>query len=202
MTQDYYLYKKTTEDSKDLIALMNDNGFPLINCHCAIDTNRDFINYNELKIELQINPGILFINSLHTIGYTKQQVLEELMWFSDNNIQLIIMDMPSTWIFDNPKANLQCIKVLIDMFRLLLKYNNFEFQNPDFIEGGRKKIKFPANWDELYEQYNSKQISATEFQEAAGLKRATFFNLLAEYKELIKLNTPETKQDAVKVFNK
>lgn len=94
--------------------------------------------------------------------------------------------MPSTCIVGNPERNLQSVRVLIDMFFILKNYNNFEFQNPEFTEGGRRKIKFPANWEPLFKLYEAKQISATEFQQRSGLKRATFFNLLSEYKDLLK----------------
>lgn len=188
------MYKKTTENIQDLLQMMNYNGFPLMYCRCTVDSNRDFINYRELKNLILNDPGILFIRSLHTIGNSKEEVLEELRWFKRNEIELAIMELPSTWIFNDKEKNLQNISVLIDVFSMLQSYPSFEFQNPDFIDGGRKKIRFPENWDALFEQYESKEISANEFQKMTGLKRATFYNLLSEYKELIQLNKTEQKE--------
>ena len=98
------------------------------------------------------------------------------------------MELPSTWIFNEKGKNLQNISVLIDVFNILQTYPSFEFQNPDFIDGGRRKIRFPENWEYLFEKYSTREISANDFQKLTGLKRATFYNLLSEYKELIRLN--------------
>ena len=43
---------------------------------------------------------------------------------------------------------------------------------------GRKKIEKPANWDEVYNQYMTRQIKAKQAMELTGLKRNTFFNFL------------------------
>ena len=51
---------------------------------------------------------------------------------------------------------------------------------------GRNKIVFPDTWDELYALWERHEISSKEFIEKSGLKKATFYNLLAEYKETIK----------------
>lgn len=188
------MYKKTTEDIQDLLQLMNCNGFPFMYCTYMVDSNRDYINYKELKKLILIDPGPLFIHSLHTLGNFKDDILEELQWFRSNEIELVIMKLPSTWIFNEKEKNLQNISVLIDVFNILQTYPGFEFQNPDFIDGGRKKIRFPENWEYLFEKYSAREISANDFQKLTGLKRATFYNLLCEYKELIRLNKLEQKK--------
>lgn len=174
--------------------MMNCNGFPFMYCTCMVDSNRDYINYKELKKIILVEPGLLFIHSLHTIGNSKTNILEELHWFKNNEIELVIMELPSTWIFNEKEKNLQNTSVLIDIFNILQNYPGFEFQNPDFIDGGRKKIRFPENWEYLFEKYATREISANDFQKLTGLKRATFYNLLAEYKELIRLNKIEQKE--------
>lgn len=189
MCAQFYIYKKTTEDIQIIADLIHQNDFQISNCKVFIDSSRDFINYKELQNQLLAEKGLLFINSLHSIGNTKESILEELQWLKTNQIELVIAEMPSTWIFNKSDLNLQSINVLIDMFEILKGYNNFEFQNPEFTEGGRKKIQFPENWEKLFELYSSKQISANEFQQQVGLKRATFFNLLSEYKQLLKINS-------------
>ena len=104
------------------------------------------------------------------------------------------MELPSTWVFDNKEKNIQNINVLYDVFSILQRYEGFEFQNPEFFEGGRKKIRFPENWEILYEKYAAKEITANDFQKMSGLKRATFYNLLCEYKELLRLNQSEHEE--------
>ena len=51
---------------------------------------------------------------------------------------------------------------------------------------GRPKINLPENWETLYEDWQAEEISSAEFIKKSGLKRATFYNVLAEYKSLLK----------------
>lgn len=51
---------------------------------------------------------------------------------------------------------------------------------------GRSKMSFPDGWDELYEKWEKQEISSKEFMEQSGLKKATFYNMLTEYKAMLK----------------
>lgn len=51
---------------------------------------------------------------------------------------------------------------------------------------GRSKIAFPDRWDELYEEWENKKITSKEFMKQSGLKKATFYNILTEYKAMLK----------------
>ncbi len=43
---------------------------------------------------------------------------------------------------------------------------------------GRKPIEKPSNWDEVYMQYASKEITAIEAMKKLSLKRNTFYNFI------------------------
>ena len=47
-------------------------------------------------------------------------------------------------------------------------------------------MAFPEGWDEMYEEWEKKKISSKTFMEKSGLKKATFYNLLTEYKDILK----------------
>lgn len=47
---------------------------------------------------------------------------------------------------------------------------------------GRKAIQRPNNWDEVYNQYMTRQITAKQAMELTGLKRNTFFKFVNEDK--------------------
>lgn len=53
---------------------------------------------------------------------------------------------------------------------------------------GRPKLAFPTGWDELYARWERADISSKEFLAASGLKKATFCNKLADYRELLEFN--------------
>ena len=46
---------------------------------------------------------------------------------------------------------------------------------------GRKKIGFPDNWFEVYNQWKSRQITGTQAMNLLNLKRNTFYSLIKEY---------------------
>jgi len=43
---------------------------------------------------------------------------------------------------------------------------------------GRKKIKKPGNWDEIYTLYKTRQLTGTEAMKRSGLKRNTFYKFV------------------------
>ena len=187
----FYIYKKTSEELDAIIPILKKHKVNQEDCRLFVDTNRDYIHYKEMKELLKKEKGILFFNSLHSIGNTKESILDELRWYNDNKIEIVVADMPSTHCFEKLELNYQSCSTMIDLFRILQNYPGFDFQNPDFSDGGRRKIRFPDNWDYYFSLYESKQLSANDFQQQVGLKRATFFNLLSEYKQLKKMNQIE-----------
>lgn len=48
---------------------------------------------------------------------------------------------------------------------------------------GRKKIEFPSEWEKVYKQYKTREITGTRAMEILELKRNTFYNLIKEYEE-------------------
>jgi len=48
---------------------------------------------------------------------------------------------------------------------------------------GRKKIDFPENWEDVYNKYKTRQITANKAMEQLQLKRNTFYNLLKMHEE-------------------
>lgn len=49
---------------------------------------------------------------------------------------------------------------------------------------GRKKIDYPENWKEVYNQWKQREITGTKAMELLGLKRNTFYNLVNSYEEV------------------
>lgn len=46
-------------------------------------------------------------------------------------------------------------------------------------------MAFPDGWDKLYEKWKNRTISSKEFMEQSGLKKATFYNMLTEYRTML-----------------
>lgn len=50
---------------------------------------------------------------------------------------------------------------------------------------GRKEIQKPDKWNEIYSQYATRKMTATAAMKTLGLKRNTFYKLVAEQKQQI-----------------
>lgn len=48
---------------------------------------------------------------------------------------------------------------------------------------GRKHVEKPSNWDEVYEKWKSRGMTAKQAMEELGLKRTTFYKLVKEVEE-------------------
>lgn len=46
---------------------------------------------------------------------------------------------------------------------------------------GRKEIRYPASWTEIYKKYKTRELTGTKAMELLGLKRNTFYKLVKEY---------------------
>ena len=84
---------------------------------------------------------------------------------------------------------------IIVVQNLIQRSNNIvEMPRNKRSNSGRNKIDFPNNSDELFEKWKSKEISSIEFISSTGLKKATFYNLLTEYKEIQRMNDEYTER--------
>jgi DNA invertase Pin-like site-specific DNA recombinase len=52
---------------------------------------------------------------------------------------------------------------------------------------GRKSIKRPPNWDEIYNLYATRRITAKEAMQRMGLKRNTFYNFVNQERARINI---------------
>lgn len=82
--------------------------------------------------------------------------------------------------------NRAILKTILDS--LIYNNNVVKINTNKKSNAGRSKIEFPDNWEELYERWEKKEISSKKFMEESGLKKATFYNMITEYKEILKAN--------------
>ena len=48
---------------------------------------------------------------------------------------------------------------------------------------GRKKIDYPANWNDVYPKWKNRELTGSKAMELLGLKRNTFYNLVKQHDE-------------------
>lgn len=129
----------------------------------------------------------VMISGLSSLGTNEKEISRQLEWFIKNEISLAVCSFPSTYRYGisqpvNP-AVLETICIMLDA-----KEDILSIQQDRRKHAGRKHMEFPDNWEELYEKWEQKKISSVEFMKESGMKKATFYNLITEYKEILKLN--------------
>lgn len=151
------------------------------------DSDRSQLALRQLKIALNKKAGIVMVYKISHLGQTTAGICRELTWLKDHQIQTIFIEYPSTWTCD-PEKGQHGLAVILDVFQNQLNDRICQTTRSTPPSLGRKKIEFPDNWEELYDLWIKKEITGKQFIEQSGLKKGTFYHLVNEYKELLKLD--------------
>ena len=188
-----YIYSKTTEDIsifEDIMQIIQKKDLKIF---VIIEHMRSFYELEKIKNEM-IDDDILIIGSLKSLGINEADIANNLEYFIKNRKYLVISNIESTYEYgvSQPmnKAVLNAIldSVIINNKKIISLSRNRKFNV------GRSRIDFPDNWEELYEKWNKDEISSKEFLDKSGLKKATFYNMISEYKEILKINNAFVKK--------
>lgn len=156
----------------------------------TVENRRSFKSFELLKKKCEYGDAIA-ITSVKALGLNDKDIVAQLDWFINHDIPLVICDTPSTYEYGLAmsvnKAVLSTIRQsIVDVNNIVLK--------PSKHNAGRPNAKYPENWEDLYARWESKDITSKEFMERANLKKATFYNLLSDYKKNLELQD-ELNQD-------
>lgn len=157
------------------------------------DLNR--AGYQSLKGALGLRCGdILYIKSLDRLSRNKKQLNDELKWFKENGIRLIILDLPTTmievadgqtWIIDMVNNILmEVLSSIAEEERRTIKRRQREGIDAAKRNGkhlGRPALQYPPNWEEYYTKWKHGEITATEAMSKLQLKRTSFYKLAKTY---------------------
>lgn len=171
------------------------------------DFNRP--GYQSLKIGIGklVKGDTLYIKSLDRFSRNKEEAKKELQYFSDLGVRVKILDIPSTmidiaegqeWILD--MINNILIEVLTSIAeneRLTIRSRQAEglaAMPVDEASGkkiskktgrciGRPPVQFPSTFEQYYQKWKSKEITAIAAMTALGLKANSFYKLVHQYEE-------------------
>ncbi len=181
-----YIYSKITDDInifKDLIEIVKEKDKEV---YISTEHKRSFRELDRIK-ETMGDRDVLLVASLKSLGMNQADIANQLEYFVNNKRYLVIADIESTYQYGvSQPMNAAILKTLLDSM-LLNNKNILEFQKKK-SNAGRNKIEFPDNWEELYEKWENGNLSSKDFIEQSGLKKATFYNMVTDYKELLKAN--------------
>lgn len=147
------------------------------------DSDRHGMAYDCLKHNLEGKEGILIFSGVESLGGDEAEILKEINYFAETNLDIIFLSYPtmletigSPW---NHRLLLFMKEILGDTHTQIIP-----FPERQKLHAGRKKITFPQGWEELYKQWENKEITAREFMKASHLKKGTFYHMMAEYKDM------------------
>ena len=153
--------------------------------------------YQALKGPLGLRPGdTLYIKSLDRLSRNKEDIRKELEWFRENDIRLMIIDLPTSmiqvpdgqsWIID--MINNILIEVLASMAeqeRIEINARQKEGISAAMAKGvtfGRPRIAKPDNFDAIYEKVLKKEYTSKRAMTELCLTSYVFYNFAKEYRK-------------------
>lgn len=153
------------------------------------DLNR--VGYQALKNGMLRQGDTLVIKSLDRLSRSKRDIKAELEWFKDNNIRLKVIDLPTTmmdlpegqeWVFEMVNNILiEVLGTIAEQERATIKSRQAEGINAAKAKGvkfGRPALQFPSNWDKVYAQWKTREITGKTAMELTGTKRTSFYKLV------------------------
>jgi DNA invertase Pin-like site-specific DNA recombinase len=165
--------------------------------YCDKASGKDFNRPEWQALKRSIRPmDTLFIHSLDRLGRNKAQILQEWQWLMDNNIYIVVLDMP---LLDTRKYKdldgigelvtnlvLQILSWLAEEERRKIKERQREGIDAALKRGikfGRPVVQKPKNFDEIYGKWKNSEITATKAMQILNLKRNTFYKFVKVQEE-------------------
>ena len=157
------------------------------------ESGKDFnrVGYQTLKNGMLRQGDTLIIKSLDRLSRSKRDIKSELEWFKDNNIRLKVIDLPTTmmdlpdgqeWVFEMVNNILiEVLGTIAEQERATIKSRQAEGITAAKAKGvkfGRPTLQVPDNWNEVYTQWKSGEITAKVAMERTKTKRTSFYKLI------------------------
>ena len=162
--------------------------------------------YTSLKVGFGrlVKGDTLVIKSLDRLSRNKNDIQNELRYYQQNGIRVVVIDLPTTmisfdeknkWVLDMiSNILIEVISSIAEQERMTIRArqaegiavmpvrNGKKYSRKTGRYTGRPRTKYPDNWDEIYFKWQSKEISATNAMKQLGLKPNTFYRLASHYK--------------------
>lgn len=166
-------------------------------------SGKDFerVKYLELKSKARKGDTII-IKEMDRLGRNKQMIKEELEFFKDRDIRIVILDIPTTTM-DLSQFGEGMAKSMIEMINNILievlstiaeeerkkikqrQAEGIAIAKENGVYKGRKSItknELPKEFSKLYRQWKSEDINATQFAKLLGVKsRTTLYKYIRVY---------------------
>lgn len=192
---------------RELMKYVKDEKHIIIDKASGKDFNRpEYQNYKQKYIA---RGDVLYIHSLDRLGRNKEGIKEELKFFKDNGVTVRILDLPTSLEEKKDDIMEAVNNILIEVLGLMAERERKAIRQRQ-AEGiaaakargkklGRPTKGRPENWDAIYRQWQSKQITAVAAAKAMDMSRAQFYVLKAEYEQELQQSQQPRKAGRKKI---
>ncbi|MCM3005586.1 recombinase family protein [Priestia koreensis] len=157
-------------------------------------SGKDFqrVQYQLLKRVLR-KGDILYIHSLDRFGRNKEEILQEWNDITKNiEADIVVLDMP---LLDTTQYKDSLGTFIADLVLQILSWmaqeerdrirkrqrEGIDIALQNGVKFGRPKAEFPEEFEGVYEQWKSKEITAVQAMDILNMKKTTFYKLVKEY---------------------
>lgn len=152
--------------------------------------------YIMLKERMLRDGDTLVIDTLDRLSRKKAHIKEELEYYKKRSIRVKILDIPTSAMeFPPEQAWIQDMvnSLIIEVLASIAEHERDTIRKRQ-AEGiavakekgkhlGRPRLEQPENWDEVYQRWLHKEITAVDAMTQLGLKRSSFYKLVHEQEE-------------------
>lgn len=156
--------------------------------------NLDRPGYQALKGALGLREGdLLYITSLDRLSRSKQDIKDELQWYKENRIRLMILDLPTSlisvpegqeWIIEMINNILiEVLSSIAEQERITIRKRQKEGIDAARLRGkklGRPAYQKPDNWDEVISEWREKKITAKKACQLLRISKSAFYERVKE----------------------
>lgn len=156
--------------------------------------------YQALKGALGLRTGdTLIITSLDRLSRNKSDIKNELQWFKEHGVRLMILDLPTTlvqveeqqrWIIDMiTNILVEVLASMAEQERIVIKQRQREGIEAAKKKGkhlGRPRIQRPDNFTEVYQCWRAEEITAKEAMRLLKMSSSSFYRMVKQFESIPK----------------
>lgn len=156
--------------------------------------------YQALKGALGLRAGdALYIMSLDRLSRNKNDIKNELQWFKEHKIRLVILDLPTSmievtegqeWILEMVQnVVIEVLASIAEQERLTIRKRQREGIDAAKAKGkhlGRPKLQMSIDFPEVYEEWKSGNITAKVAMSKLKMSSTSFYRMVKMYEVCLK----------------